>query len=641
LYVHVNLEHPLAVGELLATTADDSDRRAHFRLEEFSPANIVGVVGAIIDDARMPVTSDGSHADLVVPATAIAGRTLGPGATLLVGKAAVSGTQAFRARAVGEPYSLITQQPLGGKWGGGQAVSIAQVEWLLSREMRANIGELASLKSDDARNRSRLEVCHRDGKLNFEEIPAAGMPETFNVLRSELLAMGLAVTLDDAHGAVAMTLRPALDEEIVASSNGKIDRPETMDFRTFREIPRGLFCPKVFGGDGQTRRHRWGHIQLSAPVVSPLWRIGSPSILESLLGWTDEQIEGLLKNEVWVRQVDGVWQTAEESQAETLTGALAMEALLSAVPAERVPPGLRGRVQTLVLRVVPVLPPDFRPLVLLDSGNFATADVNDLYRQLINRNNRLAKLEELKAPAVILWNERRMLQQCTDALWANCLLPRRKQELRSTGEPLKDFLELVASRLLDDVAKRVEWCAGARAVALPDVPDRKILVPQAAYATLLLDTEQPVLVTAPEGGGSFIALLPEPHEFPMVAMSPAAYQRLGLDGRARHTCVVHRPLGTAACAEARRLLEGDPGPLTQPDTRADRESSWTDATEFNELIRGLVQAALTEQRVVLDSPRGMLLAGTGCVEPTPDSDVPIKKAPTMEVPNPFVNPPTN
>ena len=77
----------------------------------------------------------------------------------------------------------------------------------------------------------------------------------------------------------------------------------------------------------------------------------------------------------------------------------------------------------MVLDVVPVIPPDLRPLVLLESGNFATSDLNDLYRRIINRNNRLKKLMDLNAPEVIIRNEKRMLQQAVDALFDNRTMP--------------------------------------------------------------------------------------------------------------------------------------------------------------------------------------------------------------------------
>ena len=75
--------------------------------------------------------------------------------------------------------------------------------------------------------------------------------------------------------------------------------------------------------------------------------------------------------------------------------------------------------QWMILKVIPVIPPDLRPLVALDGGRFATSDLNDLYRRVINRNNRLRKLLELKAPDVIIRNEKRMLQEAVDALFDN------------------------------------------------------------------------------------------------------------------------------------------------------------------------------------------------------------------------------
>ena len=81
--------------------------------------------------------------------------------------------------------------------------------------------------------------------------------------------------------------------------------------------------------------------------------------------------------------------------------------------------GSENKSEWMVMDVIPVIPPDLRPLVLLESGNFATSDLNDLYRRIINRNNRLKKLVDLNAPEVIIRNEKRMLQQAVDALFDN------------------------------------------------------------------------------------------------------------------------------------------------------------------------------------------------------------------------------
>jgi len=98
----------------------------------------------------------------------------------------------------------------------------------------------------------------------------------------------------------------------------------------------------------------------------------------------------------------------------------------------------------MILEVIPVIPPDLRPLVMLDSGNFATSDLNDLYRRLINRNNRLKKLIELNAPEVIIRNEKRMLQQSADALFDNGRC--RRPVLGSRNRPLKSLTDMIKGK---------------------------------------------------------------------------------------------------------------------------------------------------------------------------------------------------
>ena len=117
----------------------------------------------------------------------------------------------------------------------------------------------------------------------------------------------------------------------------------------------------------------------------------------------------------------------------------------------------------MVLDVIPVIPPDLRPLVLLDSGNFATSDLNDLYRRIINRNNRLRKLVDLNAPEVIIRNEKRMLQQSVDALFDNnrCKRP----VLGSSNRPLKSLTDMIKGkqgRFRENLlGKRVDYSARA------------------------------------------------------------------------------------------------------------------------------------------------------------------------------------
>ena len=133
--------------------------------------------------------------------------------------------------------------------------------------------------------------------------------------------------------------------------------------------------------------------------------------------------------------------------------------------------GQPNKPEWLVLECIPVIPPDLRPLVLLDSGNFATSDLNDLYRRIINRNNRLKKLVDLNAPEVIIRNEKRMLQQSVDALFDNnrCKRP----VLGSSNRPLKSLTDMIKGkqgRFRENLlGKRVDYSARSVIVVGPEL----------------------------------------------------------------------------------------------------------------------------------------------------------------------------
>src|SRR5574340_535850 len=133
--------------------------------------------------------------------------------------------------------------------------------------------------------------------------------------------------------------------------------------------------------------------------------------------------------------------------------------------------GPQGEPEWMVLECIPVIPPDLRPLVLLDSGNFATSDLNDLYRRIINRNNRLKKLVDLNAPEVIIRNEKRMLPQSVDALFDNnrCKRP----VLGSSNRPLKSLTDMIKGkqgRFRENLlGKRVDYSARSVIVVGPNL----------------------------------------------------------------------------------------------------------------------------------------------------------------------------
>ena len=151
-----------------------------------------------------------------------------------------------------------------------------------------------------------------------------------------------------------------------------------------------------------------------------------------------------------------------------------------------------NRPEWMVLDVIPVIPPDLRPLVLLDSGNFATSDLNDLYRRIINRNNRLKKLVDLNAPEVIIRNEKRMLQQSVDALFDNnrCKRP----VLGSSNRPLKSLTDMIKGkqgRFRENLlGKRVDYSARSVIVVGPHLRLHQCGLPK----RIALELYQPFII---------------------------------------------------------------------------------------------------------------------------------------------------
>jgi hypothetical protein len=293
------------------------------------------------------------------------------------------------------------------------------------------------------------------------------------------------------------------------------------------------------------------------------------------------------------------------------------------------PATVAGRVDALVPSVLLMSPPDLRPLILLDSGNFATSDLNDLYRRIINRRNRLGKLKELNAPAPIIQNELRELQESADALFANTLLPRKVAVMGSKHEPLRDCFSMVTGDIQED-SKRVDWSARARVVSGPAVSDDQVLLPRRHFDVLLLRSVHAVLVTGDKDPqGTFVALRPEAHDEDVVRVSPSVFRRLGLEQSGVPACIIHRPLTSEAWEETDRLLQKDPGPVVRV------AETWLDAADQQEILRGLAEAAFSGEPVHLDSARGILVGGTGSLDAPDDADIPSgQSGEVREVPEP-------
>ncbi|MBI4713028.1 MAG: DNA-directed RNA polymerase subunit beta', partial [Planctomycetes bacterium] len=290
----------------------------------------------------------------------------------------------------------------------------------------------------------------------------------------------------------------------------------------------------------RVRRRRMGHIQLAAPVVHIWFFKIIPSFIGTLLSMKTSALERVIyyqdyvvtevksKNcPLTVGQLLTDDQLAEfkERYKEDFAydiGGRAIKTLLANLDLKQLSKALKIKTEKIssvsqkakeisrrlqvaemfiksgnhpdwmVLDVVPVIPPDLRPLVLLESGNFATSDLNDLYRRLINRNNRLKKLIELNAPDVIIRNEKRMLQQSVDALFHNerC----RRQVLGSSGRPLKSLTDMIKGkrgRFRENLlGKRVDYSARSVIVVGPELKLNQCGLPK----RIALEIYQPFII---------------------------------------------------------------------------------------------------------------------------------------------------
>ncbi|MFW6191699.1 MAG: DNA-directed RNA polymerase subunit beta', partial [Thiohalospira sp.] len=263
------------------------------------------------------------------------------------------------------------------------------------------------------------------------------------------------------------TFKPERDGLFCAKIFGPVKDYECNCGKYKRMKHRGIVCEKcgVEVIQSKVRRERMGHIELAAPVAH-IWFLKSmPSKIGTLLDMTMADLEKVLYFDAYIVMDPGQTQLAkqqiitEEQYLQIIDhygedalrvgmGAESIKELMDGIDLEKLrvelkEDSLATRSQTkkkklskrlkiveaflesgnkpewMIMEVVPIIPPELRPLVPLDGGRFATSDLNDLYRRVINRNNRLRKLMDLNAPEVIIRNEKRMLQQAVDALFDN------------------------------------------------------------------------------------------------------------------------------------------------------------------------------------------------------------------------------
>src|ERR1700729_4371715 len=315
------------------------------------------------------------------------------------------------------------------------------------------------------------------------------------------------------------TFKPERDGLFCARIFGPVKDYECLCGKYKRMKYKGIVCEKcgVEVTVQKVRRHRMGHIVLASPVAH-IWFLKSlPSRIGLILDMTLKDLERVLYFENYIviepgltplkeRQLlteDEFYKAQDDYGNDSFTaeiGAEAIRKLLAAIDLEKLRDELRvdiaesnggekqkklvkrlkvvdafiesgNRPEWMILTVVPVIPPELRPLVPLDGGRFATSDLNDLYRRVINRNNRLKAILKLKTPEVIVRNEKRMLQEAVDALFDNGrhghpVMGAGNRPLKSLSEMLKGKQGRFRQNLL---GKRVDYSGRSVIVVGPEL----------------------------------------------------------------------------------------------------------------------------------------------------------------------------
>ncbi|MGC2340761.1 MAG: DNA-directed RNA polymerase subunit beta', partial [Methyloceanibacter sp.] len=315
------------------------------------------------------------------------------------------------------------------------------------------------------------------------------------------------------------TFKPERDGLFCARIFGPVKDYECLCGKYKRMKYKGVICEKcgVEVTLAKVRRERMGHIELAAPVAH-IWFLKSlPSRIGLLLDMTLKDLERVLYFENYIVLEPGLTtlkplqllpeedyiKAQDDFGEDSFTASIGAEAireLLKGLDLEKTATELRQEIaestselkpkklakrlkvveafiesgnkpEWMILTVVPVIPPELRPLVPLDGGRFATSDLNDLYRRVINRNNRLKRLMELRAPDIIIRNEKRMLQEAVDALFDNgrrgrVITGANKRPLKSLADMLKGKQGRFRQNLL---GKRVDYSGRSVIVVGPEL----------------------------------------------------------------------------------------------------------------------------------------------------------------------------
>ena len=462
----------------------------------------------------------------------------------------------IHARCTGS-YSLITQQPLGGRAQfGGQRFGEMEVWALEGYGAAYTLREMLTVKSDDTEGRKQMYEAIAKG-IDYK---GENIPESFKVLKRELQGLGFDMRLEkrrigDREKEV-VTIRIATPTVIRSWSYGEVKKAETLNYRTLKPERDGLFCEKIFGPEKdyecacgkykklrykgiicdrcgvevttrKVRRERMGHIELATPV-SYVWLFKSvANWLGLLLDLSQSELEMVIYYERYIVIDPGNLPELKEkmllkeeeyhkylekygNKFKVGIGAEGIQELLKKIDLVKLEEGLKEEIKKkqkrteekkdlikklrmvqgllktqvkpeyLVTNIIPVIPPDLRPLLPLDGGRFVASDLNDLYQRVINRNNRLKKLIKLQTPDIIIRNEKRLLQEAVDALMDNGrhgmpVLGKGKRPLKSLADALRGKQGRFRQNLL---GKRVDYSGRAVIVVGPNLKLNECGIPK-------------------------------------------------------------------------------------------------------------------------------------------------------------------
>ena len=341
------------------------------------------------------------------------------------------------------------------------------------------------------------------------------------------------------------TLKPEMDGLFCERIFGPVKDWECHCGKYKRVRYKGIVCERcgVEVVESKVRRHRMGYVQLAAPVTHVWYLKSLPSYIAILLDIPLKDVEQivyfnsyvvtrpgncsslkykqLLSEDEWIDIEDQLYQEQSDIYGvEVGIGAEAIQKLLKDIDLEIEAESLREEVllskgakkdkaikrlriidnfiatrsdpSWMILTILPVIPPDLRPMVQLDGGRFATSDLNDLYRRVLNRNNRLIRLQEILAPEIIIRNEKRMLQESVDALIDNG--KRGKVVVGANNRPLKslsDIIEGKQGRFRQNLlGKRVDYSGRSVIVVGPQLQLNQCGLPR----EMALELFQPVVI---------------------------------------------------------------------------------------------------------------------------------------------------